>query len=85
MRRIGVRELKERTSEILKRVQEKGEPVDVTYRGQVVARLVPVAPGRPNAKAIGAVWSDLDELAQQIGNRWQAGESAAEAVSRDRR
>src|SRR5438067_12088358 len=41
MRTVGVRELKERTSEILREVQA-GQVVDVTNRGTTIARLVPV-------------------------------------------
>lgn len=85
MRTVGVRELKQHTSQILKRIREKGETVDVTYHGQVIARLVPVAPTHSNIKDVGAVWSDLDSLTEEIGRRWPVNESAAEAVSKDRR
>ena len=40
---VGVRELKQRTSDVLRRVRERGEEVEVTLRGRVVARLVPVS------------------------------------------
>src|SRR5262245_34793869 len=39
---VGVRDLKQRTSDVLRRVRERGEAVDVTFRGRVIARLVPV-------------------------------------------
>jgi prevent-host-death family protein len=42
MTAIGIRDLKLRTSEIVRRVREEHESVDVTYRGRVVARIVPV-------------------------------------------
>ena len=38
---IGVRELKQRASEILRRVREDGASYAITYRGKVVARLEP--------------------------------------------
>ncbi len=40
MRSVGVKELKERTTEILKEVSE-GERVAVTHYGRVLAHLVP--------------------------------------------
>lgn len=43
MERIGVRELRQNASRYLKRV-EAGETVEVTDRGRLVARLVPVTP-----------------------------------------
>lgn len=41
MRSVGVRELRERTSQILRDVAEKGENIEVTHHGRVMARLVP--------------------------------------------
>jgi prevent-host-death family protein len=43
VRSIGVRELKVHTSRILRRVRERGEAVEVTYRGRPVARLIPIS------------------------------------------
>jgi len=86
MASVGVRELKQRTSEVLRRLRERGEPVDVTFRGEVVARLVPVVrrrSGRPRAAA--AVWTEIDRLAEEIGARWPDGVSAADAVAEQRR
>ena len=42
METIGVRELKLQTSEILRKIREEGAAFEVTYRGRVMARLVPV-------------------------------------------
>lgn len=41
MLRIGIRELRQRASEYLKRVRD-GEIVEVTDRGRPVARIVPI-------------------------------------------
>lgn len=43
MGRIGVRELNQQTSRVIERVK-RGEVVEVTERGQLVARLVPAEP-----------------------------------------
>ena len=83
---IGVRELRARASRILRRVREKRESVDVTYRGQVIARIVPVVPPAEAAQALSAAWADIDQLAGEIGRHWKPkGKSAAEAVSEGRR
>lgn len=47
-KRVGVREFKQRASEILREVREAGVAYDVTYRGEVIASLVPARkPERP--------------------------------------
>lgn len=43
MKRIGVRELNQQTSRVIERVRQ-GETLEITERGQVVARLVPAVP-----------------------------------------
>ncbi len=84
MTEIGIRELKQRTSEILRHVREERESVAITYRGRVVARLVPVNKvGKKSQDA--QVWTDMDELAAEIGDRWPVGVTAVEAVREQRR
>jgi prevent-host-death family protein len=80
---IGVRELKAHASEILRRVEEDGEIIDVTRRGAVIARLVPVS--RPVDRAsMKRVWEERDRLAEEIARHWPAGLSAADAIAQDR-
>jgi prevent-host-death family protein len=43
MNQIGVRELNQQTSRIIERVK-RGETLEITKRGQPVARLVPATP-----------------------------------------
>jgi prevent-host-death family protein len=86
MKTLGVRELKERISEILRMVEEEGETVEVTKRGEVIARLVPVRkPQRPVEQANDTVWTDLDRLSAEISAHWPADVSAVEAVRDVRR
>ncbi|MGH7325077.1 MAG: type II toxin-antitoxin system Phd/YefM family antitoxin [Candidatus Rokuibacteriota bacterium] len=85
MRAIGVRELKEHASQVLRRVRERGEEIEVTYHGRVVARLIPVSRDRPPTRASAAAWSTLDRVAREIGARWPKGRSAAKAVREGRR
>jgi prevent-host-death family protein len=39
---VGIRELKQHASELVRRVWEGGQEITITYHGKVVARLVPV-------------------------------------------
>ena len=66
MASIGVRELRQRASELLRRV-EQGETIEVTDRGRRVAILSPPPEGNPldRLRALGDVESakgDLDDL-----------------------
>ena len=85
MRYVGVRELKAQTSRILREVREEGEEFLVTYRGQVIARLVPVHPPQEQVEAMNRVWRELDALAAEIQARWSEDISAVEAVTEQRR
>jgi prevent-host-death family protein len=46
MTSVGVRELRQRASELL-RLVEQGEVIEITDRGRPVARLVPLPTGTP--------------------------------------
>ena len=86
MKTLGVRELKERISEILRLVEEEGETVEVTKRGEVIARLVPVRkPHQSIEEADDAVWTDLERLASEISANWPSNVSAVDAVRDMRR
>ena len=85
MRSVGVRELKDQTSRILRRVRDHGQEIQVTYRGRTIAWLIPASRRTRGGKTGAAVWSDLDRLAVEIGARWPRGRSAAEAVREGRR
>lgn len=82
---IGIRDLKANTSEVLRRVREEKASYDVTYRGKVVARLVPAAPEEFDREAFDKVWAEMDALAIELSKKWPKGISAAEAVAEDRR
>ena len=81
---VGIRELKQQASELIRTVRETGAQVQVTYHGKVVALLVPVAPAE-NPDPENRAWDNLDSLAAEIGARWPQGVSAAQAVSETRR
>lgn len=55
---VGIRELKSRLSSYLKRV-ERGERIEVTRRGKVIARLVPAKEGRVEKQLMALVEEGL--------------------------
>ena len=76
---VGLRELRQQASELLRRV-EAGEEVTITVAGRPSARLVPIAPqtwrtydevadlfsGRPDSE-----WeTDRDRIDQQLRDPW---------------
>ena len=85
MRSVGIRELKERTSQILRRVREQGQEYQITYHGRVIAHLVPASAPRSTQANPSAVWTDLDRLAAEIGDHWPSGITAVQAVREERR
>jgi prevent-host-death family protein len=82
---IGIRELKQQTSKVLRRVREKGETVEITYRGEAIARLVPINPPLLSKEALAAAWADLDQLTAEINAKWPEGVSAVDAIREVRR
>ena len=84
MHTIDAQELQDQTHEILRRVREQGETVEVSYLGEIVARLVPVAAQEPDAKREPEL-ADLEHLRAEIASKWPVGVSAVEAVREVRR
>jgi prevent-host-death family protein len=80
---VGIRKLKQQTSELIRMVRETGSEIQVTYHGQVVALLIPV--NRTKPKNAERAWTQLDSLAAEISTNWKTGVSAARAVSEGRR
>jgi len=80
--KIGIRELKARAPQVVREVRETGEAVDITYRGEIVARLTPVE----IAKGTGTfkdAWKELDAVARAVGKR--TGRTKARSTSDWRR
>ena len=74
---VGIRQLKQQASEIVRRVREKKETITITYRGRPVAKMVPFE----DTKAVsGAVWAQMDELARELEPYLPEDVSAVEAV-----
>ncbi len=84
-RSVGVRELRQHATEIVRQVRVKRTTVEITYRGKVIAQLVPVREPAPTSQETSAIWTDLDRLAAEIGQRWPTEVSAVDAVREGRR
>jgi prevent-host-death family protein len=84
LEQVGIRELKEQASSILRRVREAGATYEVTYHGHVVARLVPVTSAEPEP-SLAAFWADWDDLATEVSADWPPEVSAVQAVRDGRR
>jgi prevent-host-death family protein len=85
MQSIGIRELKEHTSQVLRRVREKGQSLQVTYRGQVIALILPAASSKPKVKDLEKYWTDLDQLSAEISAHCPPRISATDTVREGRR
>lgn len=94
MATIGIRELKNQTTEVLRTVREQHTEYIVTYRGQPVALLLPLSEeAKQNVqqqnlirpKPTAALLAELEMLRQKIGRTWKTKLTAAEAVAEQRR
>jgi prevent-host-death family protein len=85
MIKIGVRELKNQLSQILQKVRDEGEVVEITYYGQRIAHLVPASSVPQAGDDLKGILSDLDSLAAEIGAAWEGDSTAIEAVQEVRR
>ena len=85
MPEIGVRELKENTSEVLRRVREEKATYQITYRGRVVAELSPTSHSDREDDDWDKISAEMDELAREISKKWPKDVSAVDAVREQRR
>jgi prevent-host-death family protein len=82
---VGVRELREDLSKLLQRVREDGEVIEITVRGEPVARVIPMRRQVRSPEEIEKIFADLDQLAAEISAYWQDDLDAVEAVREQRR
>ena len=87
MRKTGIRELKMRASEIVRRVRDRNVRYIITHRGRPVAVLGPVE-GTPLPEAgtpDGSAWQQLERLGKEIGKAWQSPKTSSDLLSESRR
>jgi prevent-host-death family protein len=94
MSRVGVRELKDQASEIIRAVREDRAEYVITYHGRPVAVLMPLEEGWLEGETRAAVRAassalqardEMEALRQEIGRNWKSDKSAVELVSEQRR
>jgi prevent-host-death family protein len=85
METIGIRELKQHTSKIMRRVRENGETIEITYHGEPVAQLIPIHSPIPTAEEMAAILTDIDQLSAEISAKWPEGVTAMDAINDVRR
>lgn len=86
MPEVGVRELKARASEIVRKVRDRKARYVITYRGRPVAILVPLEGSTTTETGRGGeAWRELERLGREIGKGWRAPVSSAELLSGMRR
>ena len=89
---VGVRELRERTSEVLRQVREEGIEYVITYQGRPIAMLLPVDAERAEAAIVQASkigvtggWETYAQLAEQVRQAWPTEQSTQELLDEIRR
>lgn len=89
---IGVRELKERTSEVIRQVREERAEYVVTYKGKPVAVILPLDQEQAekvmvqSAKtAVSTGWEEYEQLAQELREACPPGLSTQEIIDAIRR
>lgn len=85
MGRISTEDLHTRTTEILHRLRDTGEAIEITEAGTVVARLVPPPTAEPGQFNLDEFWAEWDRLSREIGDSWPTGTSALDSVREQRR
>jgi prevent-host-death family protein len=89
---IGVRELREQTSEVIRRVREEQAEYVVTYQGRPVAVILPVDTERAEAEMVKASknavlgnWARYERLAEEIRRAWPSDLSTQDLIDAVRR
>ena len=86
--KIGVRELKNRASEIVREVHEESAEFIVTLRGEPVAVIQPLTEKSRRELLEAEVDEDLaeiDRLAEKIARAWRSPKGALELLEEQRR
>ena len=77
---IGVRELRERTADILRRVREEKAEYIITYKGRPIAVLLPIAEQQVeeailqlSKQHVTGGWEAYAHLAEELRQEWPQG------------
>ena len=84
MPRVGIRELKNQTTKVIRNVRENQAEYVITYHGRPVAVLLPVDEEwleGETKRVIDDVRADLESLRQEISSSWRSEKTGVELVS----
>ncbi len=87
-KKIGVRELKNNASKIVRAVREEGAEYVVTVHGEPVAVLRPLAEEQPHKyddAQVERLMNELNDMVTRVSKAWRSSLSAVEAVEEQRR
>ena len=89
---IGVRELREQTSEVLRKIREERAEYIVTHQGRPVAMLLPVAVEavehamvQAGRDALAASWQAYEGLAESVRAAWPEARTTQDVLDELRR
>ena len=89
---IGVRELREQTSEVIRRVREERAEYVITYQGRPVAVILPLDTAQAEVEMVEASkhavlgnWERYERLADEIRRAWPADVSTQDLIDAVRR
>lgn len=85
--KIGVRQLKNEASRILRDVRNNGEKFILTVDGEEVAMITPIPNRGDETKKLAnrvKALEDADKLAHEVALAWNSSDSAAEEVAEGR-
>jgi len=89
---IGVRELREQTSEVIRRVRQDRAEYVVTYQGRPVAIILPLDAGRAEKEMVQASkeamlgsWERYERLAEELRRAWPTDLSTQDVIDSIRR
>jgi prevent-host-death family protein len=89
---IGVRELREQASEVIRRVRQDRAEYVITYQGRPVAIILPLDAGRAekemvqaSKKAVLGSWERYERLAEELRRDWPADLSTQGVIDSIRR
>jgi prevent-host-death family protein len=89
---IGVRELQEQTSEVIRRVRQDRADYVVTYQGRPVVIILPLDAGwteremvQASKKAVLGSWERYERLAEELRRAWPTDLSNQDVIDSIRR
>ena len=89
---IGIRELRQKTAEVLRRVQEEGQAYVITLQGRPVALLSPLDQKKIEAEILRSAlqsvsdgWQVYARLANELRGKWPKGVTTQSLMDEIRR